>query len=414
MMAISTVSPFDVQRAIADARRRGGPADYYGLGAALNGFNSAYQNLGRDVLSANDAIRTNEVTNAQLDSGYAALNQEGINSDIRKRVYNNQQQMAMTQAIEEAHREAAGKGLRAGTPEYQLFMRDYLSGHGPYNAAMGMVPAADKATTQLRNEAIAKQFIKKSLENYTVRKMAEGLFKERIQDANVTPADYPMLQKQALDEAKKHIDDQGFQVVFDPDGTIRATDKYQADQPIPPQALGAALAMMGDAGPMKILQQITDQYLKSKATEAQMVKVAAAADKGGATPKAAAPTKPVPDPMRVSMENEFKLRMAHAKAFIGKELNADDRKDRDENAARLAELQKQLYGAPSTPSAATPAYDPNSVISAAQGAPAPVATDAPPNYLYGAETGAETSRIPDVNKAPWEEPTFSPLFGAPV
>lgn len=382
-MAIQTVTPFQLQQALADARRRGGPSDYYGLGAAFNQFGNAYGDLAHNVVSANDAIRSNELTNAQLASGYYPLQQEGIASDIRGRIYNNQQQMAVKQAVEEAHQIAAQQGLQAGTPQYQLFMRNYLSQHGPYNAAMGAVPAADKATTQLQNEYIAKSFIKKSLETYAAREYAQEYVAQKSANQTLTPEAAAQLQKEAQDFAQQHVLSLGLDVGFNDDGSVKVTDKTGVEHTVPPDILSEARAIMGDAGPMKILQQITDAYLKDKATTARVTKETTP------TPvraPAAAAGKPVPNPLLDRLQHLEKMESQLA----GKGENADKtvlKEYRDE----INMLRDKLYGTAKGASA----YDPNSVIAAASGnvaAPGvPTENQLSNPYGYMPEEGPDTS-----------------------
>lgn len=383
-MATPVVTPYVLMQALQQAQRRGASNDPYGLTAALRGIGGDYDAMNRSVIGANQAATSNAQASARLDSGYYPAEVAAQMAGFGKKTYDDTHHVTMVQAVEEAHKAAAALNLNADTPQYQLFMTQYLTQHGPYKAAADSVKGAREAAKQLQDRGAAQLYVQKAVENKLAFNIAQDYYNQRASNQSMTVEQKNALAQEAQQFAKNLMLTKKVKVVLDPQGNVSATDNEEMNIPIEPQVVATALAMTGNDVPMKVLGVVSAEIRKAL----DETRANALAAKKIDTPDKA--VKPLEDPTRKLLMDELKDAKKARHAMAGKNQTDIEPGYTAALDKEIADLRKQLYGTIAT---TTQPYDPNALVTKAGGpTPSPgMYGGSPsdfvgsPNMMYGME-----------------------------
>ncbi len=390
------VTPYALMQALNQARRRGNPGDYYGLGAAARNVGQSYLDLNRQVQSAANTFNQNAELDARAGAGYYPAQAAMAAAQFGRNASQARQQQLEQEDVQQAFAQAKAQGLEYGTKEFADFMQSHVNSlHGARTTA----PEVAAATQKVQNRAFAEKFVKAAVEREVVHRLAVRQFQALTADQSITPEVAKAKSKEAWQYAKDHLQEQGVQIDIGVDGAVSAKDKDGQAIEVPPQVVAASLMAMGNNVPAAVINMLSkeqrsalDQQTKNTLAAAGLDAKAKAA---GGTPKAASAAgvgKEDPALMRLHKYHDAlraeksKWEMAMGKTdppTNGAEKIADLDK-------KIGALEAQLFPSLATPAGTKPAvFDPYAVSAAGAGvmggAADPAVASIPSSYMYGME-----------------------------
>lgn len=304
MATNALLSPFNVFQAIQEAKRRGGPSDYYGLGAAMRGVGNDWDAMQRTMGNTLDLQRKEAEVNAKLDSGFYPAQAERDVAAFNLGSFDSKATLESQREISNAFKQAMAEGKRPGTPEFTMAMQNYIT--NPM-AATRMAKDVQAAQSQLQNRALQVAVVKKGAEDEIAKKFADQYYKDheaQFVAFAVSQGDPPAVALQGLKKnadtyGKQKMQELGLQIEVDPfTGMVTARDAQGQNVQLDPSVLASGFAMTGNTAAFKALQDMTrSQWLMS-----------ATPSTAAAPTKESKPGKPVPTPKDEMLKSLLKER----------------------------------------------------------------------------------------------------------
>jgi hypothetical protein len=277
-VGVSTVSPYVLMQALDQARRRGNPGDYYGIGHALDTLQKSYLGLNKNVQDADKTFNDLAKTDARTASGYYPAQAGQDVAQFKNNEAKAQQQQLEMQDLQQAVNQARAQGLTPGTPQFYQFVQAHVN---TLHGARNVQPEITAQAKQLQNQQMQKTYLEDQIKRQMALETAKEMYARTSASytQNGKPLDPNSLEAKqlwidAVKGAVDHVQSVGVKVDIDPvAGTITATDtlgpKAGQAHEIDPKYMATAMKIGGNDAGFAALQAVFNNERLGQATKNQ-------------------------------------------------------------------------------------------------------------------------------------------------